>query len=169
VQVRHATARDAASIARIQERGWQVAYRHVFPADKLDRGGFIKAEVWRQRLRHPPSGWATFVAARERLVVGFASVGPSRDLPRLGELYAIYVEPDEWSAGAGSALLREAERELGGRFGEATLWVLEANDRARRFYERAGWSLDGARKADERWGVEAPEVRYRKRVSSSAS
>jgi hypothetical protein len=41
--------------------------------------------------------------------------------------------------------------------------VLEDNPRARRFYERAGWALDGGRKAEPRWGVRAPEVRYRKR------
>jgi GNAT superfamily N-acetyltransferase len=169
MDVRRATARDAASISGIQERGWQAAYRHVFPIEQLDRGGFIQQARWRQRLRHPPEGWVTFVATRDKIVLGFAAVGPSRDLPQLGELYAIYVDPDEWSGGTGRALLGEAERELGGRYGEATLWVLEENARARRFYELAGWRPDGGLKADERWGVTAPEVRYRKRLSKSTS
>ena len=52
---------------------------------------------------------------------------------------------------------------------EAFLWVLEDNPRARRFYELAGWDTDGERKAEERWGVRAPEVRYRKRFTSSRS
>jgi GNAT superfamily N-acetyltransferase len=169
VQVRKATARDAGSISRIQERGWQAAYRHVFPVEELDRGGFIEPARWRSRLRHPPKGWVTFVAARESAVIGFASVGPSRDLPSLGELYAIYVEPCAWSGGAGRALIAEAERELGSRYEEATLWVLEDNPRARRFYELSGWSPDGARKAFDRWGVAAPEIRYRKRLASSRS
>ena len=65
--------------------------------------------------------------------------------------------------------MEQAERELRTRYDEATLWVLEENPRARRFYERAGWRTDGERKADERWGVRAPEVRYRKRFSSSRS
>jgi GNAT superfamily N-acetyltransferase len=169
VQVRRATARDAASITRIQERGWQAAYRHVFPVEELDRGGFIEPARWRARLRHPPKGWVTFVAARDRTVVGFASVGPSRDLPELGELYAIYVDPGEWSGGTGRALILEAERELASRYTEATLWVLEDNPRARKFYERAGWQADGARKSFDRWGVAAPEVRYRKLLTSSRS
>jgi RimJ/RimL family protein N-acetyltransferase len=46
--------------------------------------------------------------------------------------------------------------------------VLEANPRARRFYERAGWRPDGARKHYERWGVTAPEIRYRKRLAGGA-
>ena len=47
--------------------------------------------------------------------------------------------------------------------------MLEDNPRARAFYERAGWPPDGARKAEERWGVRAPEVRYRKELKSSRS
>ena len=81
---------DAPGIARVQERGWQSAYRHVFPAEELDRGGFIHADRWTERLVRPPAGWTTFVAEHDSEVVGFTSVGPSRDEPRIGELYAIW-------------------------------------------------------------------------------
>jgi GNAT superfamily N-acetyltransferase len=163
MRIRAATGKDAKGIARVQERGWQAAYRHVFPADELDRGGFIQAARWRERLDRPPTGWSTFVADRDGTVVGFTSVGPSRDERGVGELYAIYVDPDEWSTGTGRALIERAEERLREGYAEVTLWVLEDNPRARRFYERAGWTLDGARKAESRWDVRAPEVRYRKR------
>ena len=163
MEVRLATAEDADEIARVQERGWQAAYRHVFPVEQLDRGGFIYPWRWRERLLPPPRGWTTFVAERDGSVIGFASVGPSRDELGLGELFAIYVDPDAWSTGAGRALIEQAEEQLHGEYEVATLWVLEDNPRARGFYERAGWVPDGARKAEERWGVRAPEVRYRKR------
>lgn len=169
MEVRLATPRDARGIAHVQERGWQTAYRHVFPPDELDRGGFIRVSRWRERLRRPPAGWATFVAVADHAIMGFVSVGPSRELENVGELYAIYVDPGAWSTGTGRALIECAERELGARYDEAALWVLEDNPRARRFYELAGWETDGERKADERWGVRAPEVRYRKRFSSSRS
>lgn len=45
-----------------------------------------------------------------------------------------------------------------------TLWTLELNQRARRFYERAGFELDGARKQLTIAGVELWEVRYRKEL-----
>ena len=96
--------------------------------------------------------------------LGFASTGPSRDEPGVGELYAIYVDPDEWSRGAGRALIARAEERLAEEYAEATLWVLEDNPRARRFYEAAGWRTDGARQAVERLGVSPPEIRYRKRL-----
>ena len=162
MEVRKATPADAAGIADVQERGWQAAYRHVFPAEELDRGGFIHADRWSERIDRPPAGWSTFVAERDGTVVGFTSVGPSRDETGIGELYAIYVDPEQWSTGTGRALIEQAEEQLRTGYGEVTLWVLEDNPRARRFYERAGWAPDRVTKSDVRWGVRAPEVRYRK-------
>jgi len=167
--VRSATAADAEAIAAVQRHGWQVAYRDIFPAEELAQGGFVQLERWRARLADPPPGWAVFVAERDGAVVGFAAVGPSRDERGIGELYAIYVDPDAWSTGAGRALIDQCEEQLSGDYGDATLWVLEDNPRARAFYERAGWLPDGAGKAEERWGVRAPEVRYRKELKSSRS
>ena len=165
MDVRLATGADAQGIARAQECAWQMAYRHVFPVEELDRGGFIRAELWRERLEVPPPGWTTFVADEDGAVLAFVSVGPSRDERGLGELYAIYVHPDSWGTGAGRALMERGELELSAVYPEATLWVLEDNPRARSFYEAAGWAPDGATKADERWGVRAPEVRYRKSLT----
>jgi RimJ/RimL family protein N-acetyltransferase len=42
-----------------------------------------------------------------------------------------------------------------------TLWVVEANARARRFYERQGFRPDGSTKTARMSGTEAIEVRYR--------
>jgi RimJ/RimL family protein N-acetyltransferase len=46
-------------------------------------------------------------------------------------------------------------------FATASLWVLEDNPRARRFYEREGWRHDGAKREEEFLGVPISEVRYR--------
>jgi GNAT superfamily N-acetyltransferase len=161
VHIRLASADDARAVETIRILGWRAAYRHVFPPADLDALP-IDPERWRARLHVPPPGWTTFVAEDEGRVVGFASVGPSRDEDAMGELYAIYVEPEAWSTGAGRALLAAAEEQLAREYDAGLLWVLEDNPRARRFYERAGWAPDGTRKAEERFGVRAPEVRYRK-------
>lgn len=165
MDVRLARGADAVAVETIRVRGWQTAYRHILPPAELDSLR-IDASRWRQRFESPPAGWTTFVAERDSAVVGFAAVGPSRDEQGLGELYAIYVEPTAWSRGAGRALMARAEEQLAQTYSTATLWVLRANARARRFYELAGWQLDGAVKAQDRWGVEAEELRYRKDVRS---
>ena len=48
-------------------------------------------------------------------------------------------------------------------FSELTLWVLDANQRARKFYEKFEFVLDGSEKEDDRWDdFVISEVRYRK-------
>jgi ribosomal protein S18 acetylase RimI-like enzyme len=166
VEVHVAKVADADAIARIQQETWRVAYAHVFPREALAEQ-FIDVARWRRNIATPPAGWTTFVAGAP--VAGFACVGPSRDEPDVGELYAIYVQPQSWSLGVGRALIASAEQQLGRSYDEGTLWVLEHNPRARRFYERAGWHVDGGRKNYERWNVRAPEIRYRKRLTSARS
>ena len=132
VKVRLASAADAPAIETVRVHGWRTAYRHVFPPAELD-ALTIDPERWRPRLRVPPRGWTTMVCEDGGRVVGFSSVGPSRDEDGLGELYAIYVDPDSWSTGAGRALLAAAEERLASAYESALLWVLEDNPRARRF------------------------------------
>ena len=95
-------------------------------------------------------------------VVGFASHGPSRDEPEIGELFTIYVFPEAWGMGAGQALMGETLARLRSHgFDEAVLWVLEDNPRTRHFYELAGWRLDGGVTEQEWLALVVREVRYR--------
>ena len=163
MDVRPATVEDADAIARVHTRGWHVAYADVFPRDRLFEWQ-SDVERWRSRLSHPTPRAAAFVAEHGGRVVGFATCGPNRDEPPVGELYAIYVEPESWGAGAGRALIARIEHALlDAGFGEATLWVLAQNERARRFYERAGWHDDRGRQQERFLETDVTEVRYRKR------
>ena len=64
---------------------------------------------------------------------------------------------------AALACLAEAE------FIQVTLWVLDSNVRARRFYAAGGWSADGAQKLDESRGFPIAQVRYRRSLPSSGA
>jgi hypothetical protein len=46
--------------------------------------------------------------------------------------------------------------------------VLDANERARRFYALAGWKEDGASKSDASRGFGITEVRYRRTLDGCA-
>ena len=163
--IRRAIEADVQAVARVRKRSWQDAYAHVYPPAKLARMP-LDLPRWHEIVVTPPAGWTTFVAEHDDGVVsGFACVGPSRDEGGIGELYAIYVDPPEFSTGVGRALMAGAEEHLASSYSTATLWVLEDNPRARRFYEIAGWRPDGARRSEPRWGVDAPTVRYRKRLA----
>jgi GNAT superfamily N-acetyltransferase len=168
VEVRPATVDDARRIEEIRVHTWRAAYRHVLPPDRLDAMA-VDETRWAHRIAEPPPGWGIFVAGDAGRVIGFAALGPSRDRQGPGELFAIYVEHGAWSTGAGRALIERAEAELARDYDLALLWVLEENHRARRFYERAGWELDGARKVETFLETEVAEVRYRKRLTTSRS
>lgn len=90
-----------------------------------------------------------FVPVIEERVVGFGFVGPERgDGPgsntRRGEVYAFYVHPTAWGSGAAAATMSRCTEFLRDHgFDEAVLWVLRDNPRARRFYEKVGWSTTG--------------------------
>jgi ribosomal protein S18 acetylase RimI-like enzyme len=62
--------------------------------------------------------------------------------------------------GVGRTLLREVLDELRAQGRDAaTLWVFEANARARRLYEGMGFSPDGGRRVEDAYG--AQEIRLR--------
>ncbi|MGY1615587.1 GNAT family N-acetyltransferase [Geodermatophilus sp. SYSU D00691] len=74
-----------------------------------------------------------WVAERAGVVVGFAAVHEDW-------LEQLYVAPDAWGAGAGRALLEAARA---ARPEGLRLHVFARNERARRFYEAAGFVLVG--------------------------
>jgi L-amino acid N-acyltransferase YncA len=165
--IRPAAPADAAAIAAIHVRTWQVAYRGVMPPDFLDGLDPARRAIgWERTLAQPRPRESTLVADYGGVVVGFANVGPCRDEDALetdGEVRSIYVDPDRWDAGAGRALMvagLAALSEAG--FTTAILWVLIQNDRARRFYEAGGWRADGATKDEDSFGVQVSELRYRR-------
>ncbi|HET8893727.1 MAG TPA: GNAT family N-acetyltransferase [Gaiellaceae bacterium] len=159
MEIRQATVEDGAAIADVHVRTWQAAYEHVFGADRLAGiDGSRRRAGWERNLA---AGERAFVAEVDGRVVAFVSIGAG-EVDGEGELFAIYALPEAWGSGAATVLMRTAVktlRELGYR--EAVLWVLDDNPRARRFYEREGWALDGGTKEGEFLGMEVPEVRYR--------
>lgn len=106
----------------------------------------------------------TLVADDAGQAVAYSTFGKSRDddvAADVGEIRTFFVWPAAWRHGLGSALMGAALgelRELG--YAEATVWSFDANARANAFYERHGFSRDGAEGREEVWAY-LLEVRYR--------
>ena len=178
--IRSASAADAAQIAAVMRDSWHAAYGGIIAPEILDRvtapdGG---ARI-RQSFRTRP--WQRMIAAVEDGIVGYAAFGPERDVVdapwpypltpagsehRVAELYALYVHPARWSTGTGRALMDQVLTKVGAAgYASVTLWVLEANARARRFYRRAGFAPDGAcHVLDDLGGV--TEIRYQRALTA---
>jgi GNAT superfamily N-acetyltransferase len=167
MRVRTAELTDAAGIAAVHAAAWQRAYRGLLPDAYLDAIDPVRWTTgWERLLSGAVPRQVTLVAEDDGRVVGFVDVRPSRDddvAPGTGEITSVYASPDRWGTGVGRVLMSAAQaamREAG--FTAATLWVLRGNERARRFYDRAGWQPDGTEKTDEVAGAEVVEVRYRR-------
>jgi ribosomal protein S18 acetylase RimI-like enzyme len=171
-QVRKATVEDAAGIAFVHVRSWQVAYRGHMPDEYLDSlDGEKRTNMWHELTQDAEK--IIFVAEdKECKIVGFSVLGPSRDAdanPSTSEIVAIYVDPEKWGKGIGRTLLSASLDHIRKcAFDQVTLWVLEANRRARSFYESFGFKHDGAIKDDDHWkNFAVREIRYRLSLGAS--
>jgi GNAT superfamily N-acetyltransferase len=165
MRIREAVPADAVAIAEVHVRSWQAAYRGQLTDDYLD-GLTVEGRIdqHRRSLEEPREDWRTWVAEEGAAVRGFAVTGPSEDADadeRTGEVYAIYLEPRLVGTGIGRALFEHAVGDLRERgFSRATLWVLESNAQARRFYAVAGWKTDGTTTSERVDCEMRPTVRY---------
>jgi ribosomal protein S18 acetylase RimI-like enzyme len=146
MRIRAATDHDAQAIGPVHVEVWRFAYRDILPEAYLaSLSPEERAGQWRSLLRDPGSTRFVLVVVNERDdVVGFAAAGPQRsdESEYQGELYALYVLPLHQRRGLGRALVRAvAHRLLAGGVSSMSLWVLEANAPARRFYEKLGDSV----------------------------
>lgn len=169
VHLRRAGVGDAKAIATVHVRSWQQAYRGQVSQDYLDGLSVPRREAgWRSELEVIPTERHPWIAECDGGVAGFVAAGASRDADAdqaTAEVYAIYVDPDCWNRGIGRNLLAQAERDLKqAGYQAATLWVLAANEQARRFYQAAGWGPDGGAQTIELGGTTLEEIRYRREL-----
>ena len=163
MRIAAASLEDLRHVAAVHVASWQGAYRSILPTEYLANLSVEEREAtWRQVLAEGRS--ELFVATDGTGVVGFVSFGRCRDdaapLDR-GEVWAIYVVPSAWSTGVGQSLWRAASERLWTLgFRSVSLWVIDGNERARRFYSAAGFNVEAeSEKEFELGGAKLREVR----------
>ena len=167
--LRRATNADAAAVGRIHVESWNVAYRGIMPDDVIARTDLAyRTKFWAVRIADPD--WPVFVMEERGKCVAFCQMIPSRDPDddpaKVGHITSIHVLPQLRGAGHGRALMNHVVAEFVKRgFAALTLWVLEENHPARRFYERYGFRQDTATRCYPKTNV--PEVRYRILLSNA--
>ncbi len=135
--VRSATVAQLPGVRLVAERTWQATYKGKIPKGQIEQ--FLERayslESLEQSLHRLGAGM--LVASSGDQIVGYAMAGPNRE--GVGELFALYVLPAWQGTGTGHLLWQHATTHLRqGGFTEMVLWVLDRNERARRFYEHEG-------------------------------
>ena len=157
MHLRPATPEDAPAIAAIWQAGWRDGHVGNVP-DAL-----VAARTPATFARRAAERIAdTTVAEVDGTVVGFTMVDGD-------EVDQVYVDASARGTGVAAAVLADAERRIAAA-DHATAWlaVVPGNARARRFYERQGWTDAGlftlAAPTDDE-PIPTPCHRYEKDVS----
>jgi ribosomal protein S18 acetylase RimI-like enzyme len=162
INVRTATFEDAGAIGNIQTTSWRATYQGIVPDSFLASLSAIdKVAFWQRILTNadPAKAGDILVARKDdpsdqtvSQTLGFISFGSADDasendtttateLSKQGELRAIYVDPQHLSEGVGRCLWMAAEeRMIDMRYSTVVVSVFAANDRAIRFYHKAGFT-----------------------------
>lgn len=153
---------NRSEISRVYEESWKYAYRGIIPQTYLDS---IPQGHWADAADR--EGRRSLILLEEGRIVGTSCVSRSRleELSDWGEIISIYLLPEYIGKGFGHALLCAAVEELRQMgFRSVFLWVLEENARARRFYEREGFTESGKVLDDEIGGRALREVQCIKKI-----
>jgi diamine N-acetyltransferase len=167
--LRTAAPRDAERLVTVLTEGFE-SYRSFSPPDweppdsqaelKRLRAFLANEEVW------------CLVAEDGGEIAGHVAIMPVRVHPHpstddtMGHFWQLFVREPWWGTGLATALHAEAVREAGARgFTSMRLFTPAAHARARRFYEREGWTPAGPPSDDMDFGM--PLVEYRRAISIS--
>ena len=143
--IKPASLRDAKAIAELHVAAWQHAYADLLaPEDLATLSVDKRLAMWREAIEYGEP--QVLVAVQGETVVGFVGFDRSRD-PKtpntMGEIWALYVEPDHWGEGLGLALWDAAREGL--MFEGCTkvsAWVPLGCERAMRFFDMAGFKRE---------------------------
>ena len=113
-----------------------------------------------------PSTWA-ILASDGGAVAGHVAITQARereeprpDIPGLAHLWMLFVRPPWWGSGLAGRLNGLAVGEAAARgYAAIRLHTPAGNARARAFYEREGWSTDGAAIPEPLLGLDLVEYR----------
>jgi ribosomal protein S18 acetylase RimI-like enzyme len=177
--VRPARTADVNTVVDIQVASWRAVYGALLPDEVSEALGGGEArerfrEQWTAALESPPTSRHRLVVATDevegvRTVAGFAAFGPAGD-PDLwpatdAEVFALHVDPARVRQGHGSRLVNACVDHLAEEgFTTLHVWVPEADNALRAFFEASGWRADGARREID-MGRLLPMVRLHAAIS----
>lgn len=159
--IRQANQNDAAALAEILTRSWKEAYAHILPPAELKSAANTEryTAAFTVMAQNPANTF--YIAHCGGIPCGMLLLCPARDtdLPGFAEIVALYTLQKYWGCGLGRMLAERALGEMQPRYTGAALWVFQNNIRARRFYEKSGFTPDGKQK-QENFSNKPWSVRY---------
>ena len=101
-----------------------------------------------------PEKITVFEDEKDRIIKGFSLHGNNRDNSDKNsyEIFALYIQPEFIRTGVGSLLIAGIENGIDkNAYNQITIWTLERNEKAIRFYEKNGYAKSKRKKLNESW------------------
>lgn len=164
-EVRRAVMEDAKSLANILVESWRSSYSDIIPEDKIIK--FLDKQRRQQQFeRFIEDGEIVLIGIYEGIPCGlvFANKDNDEQLVDCGTIYSIYLLEEYWGKGLAIKLMDVVTSILKDEgCKQISLWVYEANMRARRFYEKCDFIFDGTKKHSH-FSNKTIELRYVKQI-----
>lgn len=146
--VRLATPADAPDMAEIHVRSWEAAYKDIIPAEYIKEKNATRQAMFKRIITDENT--TQYVISTDEKTIGIMCIAPPQDSDvdnSFYELHGIYLHPDYYRHGIGTQAMEFAlnkARSIGKT--DMTVWVFAENTNAINFYEKCGFTADGATK-----------------------
>ncbi len=143
--IRLATLDDAKYCAHIHAKSWNFAYSDIVPKEIIDEHNARWLMIWNKMLAN--NNESHYVIMLDDGIIGFLTIAVSRDndlKESFFEIIGLYLAPEYMGVGYGKQAMNWIKKEIKSRgYDKISLWVLEENYLARKFYEKSGFKADG--------------------------
>ena len=161
VKIRRAEPKEFAKVAEMHFPVWKQSWAGMIDDYMLD---VMATPKWWAEVKYPEAvnrpGWGMWIAESRNKILGMMIYGPEAAMAGALQLEALYTTEAAQRLGIGARLLNKALRS--NPTSDVILWCAERNDKARQFYEKHDFRLDGRSYI---WkplpGVRVPHVGYR--------
>jgi len=159
--IRKASPEDAYDYAVCGISCWRSAYKGIVPDEYLSNM-LLETEQRAENFRKSfadPGCIQSYCVMRDEKMIGFLTMDIAN-----ANIWTIYLLEDFWGKGYGKKILNFAASKLKCmEHKEISLWVLEENNRARRFYEKNGFCFNGEKRERE-YGKSLVQLKYIRQI-----
>lgn len=165
-----ASMEHAQDMGYVHAESWKKAYRGIVADHIVDQFTPEKrTAIFEDALSSSSEEYYLFKIDGQPAGIALLQKGHDDNTTADGEIYAIYFHPHFWgTSGPHKAFQFCISRLREQGFTNLFLWVLNSNQRARRFYEKYGFAFDGTQQQIQ-LGKSLTQLRYSKTFKKSNS
>ena len=131
--------KDSLEIAKLIKAGWNSAYKGIISDEDLYNMDVEKmAEKWKNNIE---SNSNIYIYKENDTILGVIRFGKAEDVftKKIGEIFCLYVKPEEKRKGIGTKLFNIAKNKLiEDGYDKMIIWCLKGNKQGENFYKKCG-------------------------------